>query len=145
MQVDPRAWKRALLVWLATLLMFVFPLPVTADYWRALFQQPLFLVIAPIVLAGLSLLFPVKDGLDADEARFGDSYRPERSRSGTWTGIVCSVILMLFVGCVLLLANADTSRPSAEFTHRLNIVCGMALAILTGLTIYFAMDFKQPR
>jgi hypothetical protein len=52
---------------------------------------------------------------------------------------------MLFVGCVLLLANADTSRQSAEFTHRLNIVCGMALAILTGLTIYFAMDFKQPR
>jgi len=145
MQVNPRAWKRAGLVWFVALVMFVVPHRGLATYSNTIFHQPAFLLIAPILLAVLSLFVPVKDSLDGEDAAVSGSYRPRRSRLNTWKGIICSVILALFVVFVLLAANADVTPQNADFTHRLNNAGGVALAGFVGLTIYFARDFKQPR
>jgi len=143
MQVDPRAWKRAFLVWLATLVMFAIPRPGTTVPLKTVFHQPLFLVIAPIVLAGLSLFVPVKDDSDESETEVSNSYRPRRRRSDTWKGIIGCIILALFVAFLLLAFNADVAPKNTDSVHRLNNAGGVALALLLGLTIYFARDFKR--
>jgi len=138
MRVDPRAWKRAALVWFVALVMFAIPRPGTAVSIKTLFHQPLFLMIAPIVLAGLSLLVPVKD--TEQESEF---YRQRRSKQDAWTGILCCILLALFVIAGLLLANSSVTPENADFNHRFTNVCGVALALLVGGVIYFARDLRR--
>ena len=117
------------MVWITTLIMFVYPRQAFAS-WEPLVHRWWFLLFAPLVLAGCSLRVPLRDELSLEDA--------ERERRAQFRkGIFALVLLVLIVTGGLLLLNAigpPTGDPG--FVRRCNVAGSVALAILGGVGIF---------
>ncbi len=117
------------MVWITTLIMFVYPRQAFAS-WEPLVHRWWFLLFAPLVLAGCSLRVPLRDELSLEDA--------ERERRAQFRkSMFALVLLVLIVSGGLLLLNAigpPTGDPG--FVHRCNVAGSVALAILGGVGIF---------
>ena len=59
-RIEPEKLQRAVMVWITTLIMFVYPRQAFAS-WEPLVHRWWFLLFAPLVLAGCSLRVPLRD------------------------------------------------------------------------------------
>lgn len=106
------AKTRVVVVWAASLLVCLMPHPLLGDRWQQLSHQPLFLLIAPVALACLSLLVPERTHMSEEEEE--DRLERKRKASGWQVLLILSSLLTVFFGWCLFDAYRDTSVQQAE-------------------------------
>ena len=95
--------RKMTLVWLVSLVVFALPIGnnTLRGIWAPLFHNPIFLLVAPLLLACIPWFFPRL----AFPQRAACTTNPPLSRFLLWKGIVACIILAALVVGVLLLVN----------------------------------------
>lgn len=103
--------RRMVLVWLVSLAVFAFPFgtnTLRGMIWAPIFHKPIFLILAPLLLACIPLLFPSLTFFKRYSAPAAD---PALSRSRIWNGIVsCSLGIVMAIGVLLLINDSSLTR-----------------------------------
>lgn len=103
----PDSARRVLLVWLTTLIMFASPHGIRGAYIDPLMHQPSFLILAPPLLAGISLFTP----WTIPTRSLALPRTPPLSRAAVRKGIASCVLLGAILVGILFFIN-DTLTPA---------------------------------
>lgn len=136
--------RRMALVWIVSLVVFALPLgtnTLTGTVWDPLFHRPVFLIVAPLLLACIPLLFPkatlVRRRMPAEGAAL--------ARSRAWSGVVGCLMGAVIAGAVLLLVNDKSLAHSGASRLWPNIAFTIALVAALMRAWYFVKLLREPR
>ena len=137
----PDAVRRFLMVWLATLIIFISPHGMRASYIDPLVHRAGFLVLAPLWLAAISLFTPWR----ILPRSFAPPQAPVLSRAAAWNGIVsCVVLAVMIVGALLVIYDTVTpaTRMNAMWRGIFFVACLIAVLMRAR---YFVRRLRSER
>jgi hypothetical protein len=133
--------RRVLLVWLISLVVFASPHGVWASYLNPVMHQPLFLLIAPLMLACIPLLAPWPIPIRSEVVQTG----PPLSRSRVWSGIAACLMLIVILIGMLVLINEQPSRQNSMSVLWPNLFFGGGIIAFVLRFWYFVKILKTAR
>lgn len=138
--INPDTARRMLLAWVVSLVMFVSPLRESISYLYPILHQPLFLMIAPLLVACIIPLFVRRT---VPTRRAVAETNPLSSRSFIWRCIVGSSMgFVLLIGALFLVNSLPHNNASPLW---LNVLFGSGLiAIVVRIRTYVKL-LKQSR
>lgn len=136
--------RRMVMVWLTSLAVFAFPLgtnTLRGMIWAPVFHDPVFLAVAPLLLACIPLLFPSltfkQPAVPATEAPL--------NRLRIWKGIVsCFMFAMIAISVLLLINDSSLTRhDGSSLWPNVFFTIGLIAASWRGL--YFVKLLRSSR
>jgi hypothetical protein len=121
--IDSDAVRRMALVWLVSLAVFASPHGLRAPYLDPIMHQPLFLLVAPLVLACIPLLAPWPIPIRCEAVQTGSSL----GRARVWNGITACVMLAVILIGMLVLINVRSLLQSSMSVLWPNVFFGGGL------------------
>jgi hypothetical protein len=139
--IDSDTVRRVLLVWLVSLVVFASPHGLRAPYWDPVMHQPLFLLIAPLMLACIPLLAPWPIPIRSEVVQTS----PPLNRARVWKGITACIMLVLILIGMLVLINDLPSRQNSMSVLWPNLFFGGGIIAFVLRALYFVKLLKTAR
>lgn len=116
--------RSALILWISSLVIFTFPLRLRNEYWAPVVHNPIFLALAPVLIAGIALIRPLPIAIRTDAPPRPATLMPNQISSGI---VACILAVLLLIGLLYLFNNRSFNVNHAPVLWP-NLIVGSALA-----------------
>ena len=136
-RINSNTGRRMLLAWVVSLVTFASPLRVWTEKLYPFLHRPLFLIIAPLVVACIPLLYQ-----GTVPARCATAEKDPFSRgSFVWRGIIgCSIGVLLLIGALFLINSLPHNKMSSLWP---NVLFGGTLLAAILRILYFIKRLRS--